>query len=156
MRNYFSCSLLFTNDLFPQHKMLHETLPTDRNRRTLLGLGHWERAGAKLRKQQAVPRRKGSASPFRAAMTKPPQGPALYWASVPCRTRNTVLLHKTLSTRSSFLWSHSGPRMGEDWTCPMKATLLQNPIEQQNPEFRKWRHVTLLGEGNNKITLKDR
>lgn len=70
MRNDFSRSLLFANDLLG--KMLHKSLPTDGNRRALLGLGRRVRAGAMLPKQQAVARRKERASSFRAAITKPP------------------------------------------------------------------------------------
>jgi len=70
MRNYFSRSLLFANDLF-----LSKNAPQDiANRweqRALLGLGHGVCAGAMLRKQQAVARRKERAFSVRAAITKP-------------------------------------------------------------------------------------
>lgn len=54
--------------------MLHKTVPTDGNRRALLGLGLRVCAGAMLRKQQAVPGRKERAFSFRAAITKPLRG----------------------------------------------------------------------------------
>lgn len=59
---------------FSSAKILHKSLPTDGNRRALLGLGHRVRAGAMLREQQAAPRRKERAFSFRAAITKPRRG----------------------------------------------------------------------------------
>lgn len=58
---------------FPSAKIFHKSLPTDGNRRALLGPGHRVRAGAMLRKQQAVPRGEERVLSFRAAITKPPQ-----------------------------------------------------------------------------------
>lgn len=127
---------------FSSAKIFHKSLPTDGNRRALLGLGRRVCARAMLRKQQAVPRRKERAFSFRAATTKPPRGLAP-WAL--CGIRNTASLHRTLSTRSSFLWSHSRTMMGEDWACPMRETLLQNPAEQQSQEVRKWRCLAWWG-----------
>lgn len=57
---------------FLSAKIFHKSLPTDGNRRALLGPGRRVRAGAVLRKQQAVPRGEERVLSFRAAITKPP------------------------------------------------------------------------------------
>lgn len=57
---------------FSLAKMLHKTLPTDRDRRALLGQGLCVCAGAILREQQAA--RGGKPFSFRAAITEPAEG----------------------------------------------------------------------------------
>lgn len=39
--------------------------------------------------------------------------------------------------------------MGEDKACPMRETLLQNPMEPHCPEVREWRCMTWWGLGEN-------
>lgn len=132
---------------FLSAKIFHKSLPTDGNRRALLGPGRRVRAGAVLRKQQAVPKGEGKSALLQGSNHKASTTRAgTHWAL--CGVWDTASLHRTLSTRSSFLWSHSRTMMGEDWACPMRETLLQSPAEPQSPEVRKWRHLTWWGEEN--------
>lgn len=144
MRNYFSCSHLFTNDLFLSKKCSTRHCQ-QMEREKLAGAGMQGTCRSKTQKTAGSTEEEGKHI-LTVAITKPPQGLAVkagtYCAL--CGIGNS-LLHRTQSTSSSFLWRHSRTKMAEDWACPIRETLLQNPAEQQNPEVRKWRCVTWWG-----------
>ena len=127
---------------FSSAKIFHKSLPTDGNRRALLGLGRRVCAG-NAQKTAGSTKEEGKSILLQGSNHKASTRAGTHWAL--CGVRNTASLHRTLSTRSSFLWSHSRIMMGEDWACPMRETLLQNPAEQQSQEVRKWRCLAWWG-----------
>lgn len=132
---YFFLSSFFTNELFLSKSVPQDTANRWGRKRPAAAGTPWQSI-APAQRTAGRTRKEGTLS-FRAASREQAES-RLSWLRLAPIEHHVVQemqgissLHRALSTRSSFLWSHSRVMRGKDWAHPIREF-----------SFRKWRCIT--------------